>query len=430
MQSYDEAINSASEIIANAMIKQLEQVTEHGLNLDDQITEIMRPVAHNVEEMVLQAAHSMLLDRYQQQGWKVERHPTVPFKTLHGEIRIKSPYLKKEDEVKGLRPMLLHFGVRGRGMSLNLERTLCSFGAEKSFPKAAKLFTEHYGQTIDITTLQRHTEAMGEHAESWLDDRYQHANNEQLQEASEVISELDGCEIRTGLFSDDRKTREIKWKECRTGVVHVLGSLDSLYVCANAPYSELCDNILACTDLCGRTRETRIIAPGDGAQGLMETMVETIPNLKYILDHRHLESHFYETAQELGYTDRARELWVRRHMGGLWANDYERIHESLANEYQHTKNDRLRCLINHLDRFSACVDYGYCRKLGWPVGSGEVESANRYIPQERMKIPGATWHPDHLNPMLALRVVRACDWWNQFWQWKSDHLRVSIPKAA
>ena len=41
MQSYDEAINSASEIIANAMIKQLEQVTEHGLNLDDQITEII-----------------------------------------------------------------------------------------------------------------------------------------------------------------------------------------------------------------------------------------------------------------------------------------------------------------------------------------------------------------------------------------------------
>ena len=254
MQAYDEAINSASEIIANAMIKQLEQVIEQGLNLDDQITEIMRPVAHvahvahNVEEMVLQAAHSMLLDRYQQQGWKVERHPAVPFKTLHGEIRIKSPYLKKEDEVKGLRPMLLHFGVRGRGMSLNLERTLCSFGAEKSFPKAAKLFTEHYGQTIDITTLQRHTEAVGEHAESWLDDRYQRANNEQLQAADEVISELDGCEIRTGLFSDDRKTREIKWKECRTGVVHVLGSLDSLYVCANAPYSALCDNILACTD--------------------------------------------------------------------------------------------------------------------------------------------------------------------------------------
>ena len=70
MQSYDEAITSASEVIANAMINQLEHVTEHGLNLDDQITDIMRPVAHNVEEMVLQAAHSMLLERYRQQGWK------------------------------------------------------------------------------------------------------------------------------------------------------------------------------------------------------------------------------------------------------------------------------------------------------------------------------------------------------------------------
>ena len=109
------------------MINQLEHVTEHGLNLDDQITDIMRPVAHNVEEMVLQAAHSMLLERYRQQGWKVERHPAVSFKTLHGEVHIKSPYLKKDGEVHGIRPMLLHFGVRGRGMSLNLERTLSSF---------------------------------------------------------------------------------------------------------------------------------------------------------------------------------------------------------------------------------------------------------------------------------------------------------------
>ena len=106
------------------MITQLEHVTEHGLNLDDQVTDIMRPVAHNVEEMVLQAAHSMLLERYKQQGWKVKRHPAVLFKTLHGEVHIKSSYLKKDGNVQGLRPMLLHFGVRGRGMSLNPEGNL------------------------------------------------------------------------------------------------------------------------------------------------------------------------------------------------------------------------------------------------------------------------------------------------------------------
>jgi hypothetical protein len=34
-----------------------------------------------------------------------------------------------------------------------------------------------------------------------------------------------------------------------------------------------------------------------------------------------------------------------------------------------------------------------------------------------MKIPGAIWHPDTVNPMPALRVIRANDWWDDFWQW-------------
>ena len=48
---------------------------------------------------------------------------------------------------------------------------------------------------------------------------------------------------------------------------------------------------------------------------------------------------------------------------------------------------------------------------------GEVESAHRYTPQERLKIPGAIWDPGTVNPMLALRVIRANDWWDEFWQW-------------
>ena len=38
------------------------------------------------------------------------------------------------------------------------------------------------------------------------------------------------------------------------------------------------------------------------------------------------------------------------------------------------------------------------------------------IPQKRMKLPGAWWHPDHVNPMLALRVLRANGLWNAFWK--------------
>lgn len=59
--------------------------------------------------------------------------------------------------------------------------------------------------------------------------------------------------------------------------------------------------------------------------------------------------------------------------------------------------------------------YDYFRAIGLPIGSGEVESAHRYISQKRLKIPGATGHPETVNPMLALRIIRANGWWDDFW---------------
>ena len=49
------------------------------------------------------------------------------------------------------------------------------------------------------------------------------------------------------------------------------------------------------------------------------------------------------------------------------------------------------------------------------MASAEIESAHKYIPQKRLKIAGATWHPLTINPMLALRIIRANNWWFEFW---------------
>src|SRR6266849_639191 len=83
-------------------------------------------------------------------------------------------------------------------------------------------------------------------------------------------------------------------------------------------------------------------------------------------------------------------------------------------------NDRLRRLIAHLTRFADAVHYAEYKERGWPIGSGEIESAHRYVPQERLKIAGACWHPQSVNPMLALRVIRINGWWDDFWQWHAQ----------
>src|ERR1700722_19056008 len=41
-----------------------------------------------------------------------------------------------------------------------------------------------------------------------------------------------------------------------------------------------------------------------------------------------------------------------------------------------------------------------------PIGSGEIESAHRYIAQQRLKRPGAWGRGKHAEYMLAVRVNR------------------------
>ncbi len=50
-----------------------------------------------------------------------------------------------------------------------------------------------------------------------------------------------------------------------------------------------------------------------------------------------------------------------------------------------------------------------------PIGSGEIESAHRYLIQKRLKLPGAWWLAVNAENMLALRVNRANGEWHNYW---------------
>jgi hypothetical protein len=51
-----------------------------------------------------------------------------------------------------------------------------------------------------------------------------------------------------------------------------------------------------------------------------------------------------------------------------------------------------------------------------PIGSGEIESAHRYLVQQRLKRPGAWWRPHNAEYMLALRLNRANRRWQHYWE--------------
>jgi hypothetical protein len=75
-----------------------------------------------------------------------------------------------------------------------------------------------------------------------------------------------------------------------------------------------------------------------------------------------------------------------------------------------------RACYRYINNRPKQVDYQSAQNQGLPIGSGEVESAHRYVIQKRLKIAGAWWSIEHAKSMLSLRVMRANNLWNQYWK--------------
>ncbi len=76
-----------------------------------------------------------------------------------------------------------------------------------------------------------------------------------------------------------------------------------------------------------------------------------------------------------------------------------------------------RYLTNRLGQ----LDYLGALSNNLPIGSGEIESAHRYIVQERIKRPGAWWKPKNAINIIALRIADANGAWDRYW----DSLRCA-----
>ena len=181
-------------------------------------------------------------------------------------------------------------------------------------------------------------------------------------------------------------------------------------------YQKVVGQLFSLTVGHGLSRATRVITVADGAKGLREELTAQSPRLQFILDRPHLSAHFYEAAKALGCKEKERKQWVEKKLARIDTGEAEAVLEKLRDEYAERSVNRLRQHIGYVERFKDAIHYEDFKERGFPIGSGEIESTHRFVPQKRLKIPGACWHPRTVNPMVALRVVRANEWCGEFWR--------------
>lgn len=82
--------------------------------------------------------------------------------------------------------------------------------------------------------------------------------------------------------------------------------------------------------------------------------------------------------------------------------------------------------LAYFEKRRAQIAYADFRKLGYPIGSGVVESANKLVVEVRLKGSGMHWDRASVSPMVSLRDLLCSDRWTAEWPatWRA-YLAVS-----
>lgn len=420
---YDDVIEAVSVMLAEAMREREEHIDV--LGVDSDVRGLLRDIGLRTSQRVVDTETAAVLEEAAGRGYIVNRSAQISVTCLYGELAVSSPYLRK-GKGETTRPVR-DLGLTHRSKTRALERALADFGIEDSFGVAASRFEEHYGWPIHRTSLLRVVHDAATDALAFIESKLAE-EPDSVEPAASLLVEMDGCELRTGVMGSPhpvqrtpsrglpRRKRPLEYRDVRLAFCSELhDDSEKTFVGGMSPYAEVVEQLHAAARHRGLTDRTVVATVLDGGNGLREAIEARFGECIVVLDRPHMSQHLHDVAKSMELGEKQRFAWVSRVLEDFHEGRGAKVYAEL-DAHEGPGRARVERFLKHLWRFQDAVDYGNARGWGIPQGSGEIESAHRYIPQKRLKIPGACWHPDSMNRMLALRIVRANGWWKEFWR--------------
>lgn len=327
-------------------------------------------------------------------------------------------------------PFTLAAEIGCRDYSIVLEKAIVDFGADTSFAQAAEKFKEHYGISVCEKAVQVITK---KHAKACYAMQEKDTNLRRKNEGRCLIGEMDGAMIPIVIFEnngniDKRKWRKVGWKEARLSVVREHKSLTKIFLGTLGSTERAGDLLGRCAKRMGYGERTKIHCLGDGAIWIQE-QVERVFGTQgsYLVDFFHLSEYLSGASEEC--CEEGTKEWLEKRQGEIKEG---RIGEVVTILKQHEEmvgvkdGGQVRKCLRYIENRPGQFKYKEALEAELPIGSGEIESANRSVVQKRLKIAGAWWKPETAEYILALRCMRMNGDWDRYWRFISP----SFARAA
>lgn len=391
------------------------------------------------------------------------RHRKAKLKTTFGDIGLDRAYYHCLDCKAGFHPCDDTLGLVDDGYSPYLIKSLsfASTGAE-SFKEGVRYLKTYLGVTIDPKQAREKVEKWGARIRGNLHEASEKLNEKEaarkkridpdpgrvlygMVDGSHVPVRVgeDGVRVGTGAGGDrlPAKKRASKsttgetvkrpWREmklCRFfpgdsraslseghGVI-----LDSYYTCHLGDWETFSERVWALMLSIKAHKYETLVWLGDGASWIWSMRDWLRPeNAVEILDWYHAVEHLWDCGHILFKDEDELGNWVKDRETFLWHGKVDQVIELLKDECtfrRGVKRKALKELKTYYEKNKDRMAYAEYRAKGYLIGSGPIESANRFVIQKRLKGSGMQWSADGADIMGLLRCLYKDGRWDQEWE--------------
>ena len=351
--------------------------------------------------------------------------------TMIGEITIHRPYFYCSACRHGFYPLDEALNLSSRKKQYDVQEAATDLSKEVPYEKASKLFTKLSGISVSDHVMHEVASAVGDDVSVLDVSPTPDEIVERIHEVSQgkkwrpiMVLGIDGADVATrpesakgsGRGRKKHRAKRARWKgEWREAKGFRIYLVDGDRIVHLLSWHQIQNEAELATSLkqvkeAGLIDETlvRLCVIADGMPWIWKRVKEVFPTALEILDFYHCSEYIHDVASNQYMYDPLKALeWVEATMARLFCGEGDRVIWGLERMKPRDTPSRqviARCcgyLKKHLDR----IDYGSYRKGGYPIGSGGIESAHRFICHSRLKRSGAWWYVENSNRMLALRCA-------------------------
>ena len=155
--------------------------------------------------------------------------------------------------------------------------------------------------------------------------------------------------------------------------------------------------------------KVRLCVIGDGAPWIKNRTEEIFPKAKFVLDYYHCSEYLNDLAHaQYGKNSQEAQEWVEAKLTLLFCNEIDTVLNEIKEMKPSSENaeEEIKGTLRYLSKRKDQVDYGATKRGGYHIGSGAIESSNKFISNVRLKRSGAWWYPTNANNILKLRCAK------------------------